>query len=181
MDVNLIEFYAGTNQAFVNRVVHLIKHWRIGTQANLCKTEADLGVITMYLYMLERLGGSNYTQITNTQITTIINQIITILNITNITNIDATQIINNIYNSIVNNYTIVSGDTVEYYQNNYAGIDGFTIAIVHNLHTTTPTVEVFEDDGLGNLIQVYPEVEIIDENNLNLNFTSTSSGKYSIH
>lgn len=179
MDANLIDFYAGTNSKFVDRVIHLIKHWRIGTTANLCKTETDLAVVTMYLYFLERVGGTRYTT-TESQITNIIYQTINILNITNITEVDATTIINNVYNSIVNNYTIVEGTTIEHYEANYAGIGIFTVAVAHNLGTMTPIVEIYEDTGLGTLERVYPEIEIVDDNNLNLNFTSTSSGKYTI-
>lgn len=181
MDANLIDFYSGTSNAFVDRVTHLIKHWRIGTTANLCKVEADLNVVSMYLYMLERLGGTNYTNITETQITNVIYQTINILNVTNITNIDATQIINNVYNNIVNNYTVVEGSgSLEPFTGSYSGIDTFTVTITHDKNKIEVIVEVYEEDS-GELVRVYPEIRVIDANTVELNFTSTSDGKYYIY
>jgi len=180
VDANLIDFYSGTNQAFVDRVVHLIKHWRIGTTANLCKVEADLNVVGMYLYMLEHLGGTNYTNITEVQITNVIYQTINILNVTNITNIDATQIINNVYNSIVNNYTVIEGTTgLDPFTGSYSGIDSFTETILHGKNRVELIIEVYEEIG-GELVRVYPEIVVVDADTVELNFTSTSSGKYYI-
>ena len=177
MDANLIDFYAGTNQAYVNRVVHLIKHWRIGTQANLCKVETDLNVVTMYFNFLQGVGSTGYGA-TSTQVTNVINNLITILQITNVT-IDASTIINNVDNSVTN-YYVTDTTEITVATGSYSGSDTFTVTIVHNLGKNYPTVEVFETSGIE-LIQVYPEVVVVDMNTVELNFTSTSSGKYSIH
>jgi len=182
VDVNLITFLAGTNQSFVNKVDNLVRHWRIGTKGT-CKLEADLQVTMMYLYMLPRLSGTY--ALTPEQITNVINSLVTILNVTNV-NITNTTVINNIVTNIVNNtYININNITninneVPPYITTYAGVDDFTVTVIHTKNKLEVDVEVYENDITG-LQLVYPDVTVIDENTVEVHFTSTSDGKIYIY
>lgn len=178
MDAELLAFYAGTYDSYVKRTAHLVKKWRIGSQASTCSLETDLMVATMYFFLLERLGVTSYV-LTDQQVTNIINQLLTTLNVTNVTNVTVTQIINQIYQgdtiyNIINQ--VVSPPP---FTQNYTGVDTFSVTVTHNKGTTEVSVEVYENNGIE-YVRIYPEIVIVDNNTVEVNFTSTSTGYITI-
>ena len=78
MDTNLIIFGQLVNTSYLNRIDNLIKHWRIGVN-NTSKELTDLNIISMYTWMIIKLGTT--TELVSSEITILVNHLVTLLNV----------------------------------------------------------------------------------------------------
>jgi len=78
VDTNLIIFGQLVNTSYLNRIDNLIKHWRIGVN-NTSKELTDLNIISMYTWMIIKLGTT--TELVSSEITILVNHLVTLLNV----------------------------------------------------------------------------------------------------
>ena len=78
MDTNLIIFGQLVNTPYLNRIDNLIKHWRIGVN-NTSKELTDLNIISMYTWMIIKLGTT--TELVSSEIIILVNHLVTLLNV----------------------------------------------------------------------------------------------------
>jgi len=78
VDTNLIIFGQLVNTPYLNRIDNLIKHWRIGVN-NTSKELTDLNIISMYTWMIIKLGTT--TELVSSEITILVNHLVTLLNV----------------------------------------------------------------------------------------------------
>lgn len=173
--VSLLDFLYGTNEVLAEKAYNLVKCWRVGIKS--CKTEWDLIVLSMYLEVLST-DLTNY-NITSGEVMGMINHILNIFNITNVV-VNQSDVITYVTNTVViNNYVTEISVNVPRFSGTYSGVGAFTVTIAHNLDKYNCTVTVTDTSG-ATRTRVYPDINEIDENTIELVFTSTSSGEYEV-
>lgn len=183
MAANLDTFYSNINTAFINKATHMLRHWRIGSTANFCKTENELIVTVMYLNLLTRLGITGYV-LTEAKINAIIRHLIDIYKIKGITDIDILSFMNQAFNNTTTIYVNDGTGTSAPYEVTYSGVDDFTVEIEWS-GTYLPNVEIYELEIDDSYTRIYPTVKIerllstssIPKYGISIIFASTSHGK----
>lgn len=170
----LQEFLVKANNCFVKKNSLLASIFKTG-YPDYINLLSEISILGMYLYVLPRLG-NNYA-LTGEQVNKIFHHILKLCRRVDIALPEGAGVVTG---TPIGNQTItVFGDTTivqtKIYTMNYSGIESFTVNVPHSLNKWSPTVVVTDTSG-STRVRVYPSIIEIDENNLILEFNSTSSG-----
>lgn len=168
----LQEFLEQASNCFVKKNSLLASSFKTG-YSNYTQLLTEITIMGMYLYVLRRIG-NNYA-LTGEQVDNIMHHILKMCRKTGTALPLGADVI---AGSIIGGGTIVieGGDVIiQPRVFLYSGIESFTVDIPHNLNKWSPTVVVTDTSGVEK-VRVYPSIIEVDQNNIILEFNSTSSG-----
>jgi len=171
-------FLEQANNCFVKKNSLLASMFKTGypDYSNLL---TEISVLGMYLYVLPRLG-NNYA-LTADEVDKILAHILKLCRRVDVALPVGAGVISG--TPIGGQTIIIIGETIivqpRTYTMNYSGVETFTVDVPHGLEKWSPTVVVTDTSG-STRIRVYPSITEVDENNIILEFNSTSSGTITV-
>lgn len=170
----LQEFLEQANNCYVKKNSLLASAFKTG-YPDYTQLLTEISIMGMYLYVLPRLG--NDYALTGEQVDKILHHILKLCRRVDVALPVGAGVITG--TPIGGQTIIIIGETIivqpRVYTMNYSGVESFTVSVPHALNKWSPTVVVTDTSG-STRVRVYPSITEVDENNLTLEFNSTSSG-----
>jgi len=172
--MTLQEFLKQANNCYVKKNSLLASAFKTG-YPDYNTLLREISIMGMYLYVLPRLG--NDYALTAEQVENIMYHILKLCRRVDVALPVGAGVISG--TPIGGTTIIIVGDTIivqpRVYTMTYSGVETFTVNVPHALKKWSPTVVVTDTSGLTR-VRVYPSITEVDEDNITLEFNSTSSG-----